>query len=383
MNRSEKKPGHSHTRILVVDDEKLNRDLLKAFLADYNIVTADRGSKALQAVKRQRVDLILLDILMPGMNGIEVLKQLKTMKKVQDIPVIILTALKDRDLKIRGLEAGASDFLLKPVDKTELLTRIENLLKIKEFNDYLKDHNVILEKNVRQRTHQLEAAYKNLDKAHAKIKEAYINTILCLTRAAEHKDDLTASHIQRMSYYATLIADYLGLSSQDQEKLFYAAPMHDIGKIGIPDHILLKPGPLTKEEFEVIKKHPLIGAKILSGSGSPILKEAKIIALSHHERWDGSGYPKGLKGNNIPLSGRIVLLADVYDAMRSKRPYKKEFSHQKVISIITSENDRVNSKHFDPEILELFLKMNKKFDFIFQEYRHYDQNTLSKKKYFI
>ncbi|MBN1899624.1 MAG: response regulator [Spirochaetes bacterium] len=372
MTRLKKSWGETpRTRILVVDDEKLNRDLMKAYLAssDYDILTAGRGVKALELLDKKQVDLVLLDILMPGMQGIEVLKQLRKKKKTKDTPVIILTALKDQKLKIQGLESGANDFLLKPIDKIELLVRIENLLKLKKFNDYLKDHNIILEKEVRQRTHQLVRAYKKLDTALTKVKNAYIETILRLTRAAEYKDESTATHIQRMSHYALLIAQHLNLSSRDQEILFHAAPMHDIGKIGIPDHILLKPAPLTKKEFEIIKKHTLIGARILSGSESPIIQAGATIAISHHEQWNGHGYPKGLKGDRIPLFGRIIFLADVYDALRSRRPYKKELPHAQVLDIITRGDNRINPDHFDPELFKLFIKINNKFNNIFNKFR--------------
>jgi putative two-component system response regulator len=333
-------------KILVVDDEDRNLRLLKLLLTSfgYGVLTASNGEEALEKVHDIPPDVILLDIMMPKIDGFEVARQLKREEETKIIPIVMVTALNEVEDRVKALEAGADDFLNKPVDKTELRARVQSLVKVKACNDHMRNYQKELEAEVAKRTKQLRQAFK-------KLKEVSLESICHLCRAAEYKDENTGDHIRRMSHYTSAVARKMGLNKQTGENLLYTVPMHDVGKIGIPDHILLKPGKLNDKEWEIMKQHTIIGAQILGGSDGKFNKLAQTIALSHHEKWDGSAYPKGLKGSKIPLVGRITAIADVFDALTSRRPYRiKPFSLEEAFNYIKKERGR----HFDPEVVDAF-----------------------------
>ena len=335
----------SKPKILVVDDEDQNLRLLEAMLIPlgYEVILARDGIEALDKVRKIPPDVILLDIMMPKMDGFEVARRLKEDEGAKIIPIVMVTALREVEDRVRALEVGTDDFLTKPVDKTELRARVNSLLKVKAYNDHMRNYQKELEAEVTKRTEQLRQAFE-------KIKIASLDTIFRLSRAAEYKDEDTGAHIQRMSHYCTTVARKMGLDDETVESILYAAPMHDVGKIGVPDQILLKPGRLDPDEWEIMKQHTTIGAQILEGSDAEFIKLAEVIALTHHEKWDGSGYPRGLKGSEIPLAGRITAIADVFDALTSKRPYKEPFPLEKSFAIIKESR----GSHFDREVVDAF-----------------------------
>ncbi len=357
---------------MVVDDDERVRKLLEAFLIPmgYQVISAANGEEALKKIAEEYPDLVLLDVMMPGMDGFEVLKELKSNEKTRLIPVVMVTALDDLSARVKALELGADDFLTKPVEVTELRARVKSLLKVKAYHDYMINYQKELEKEVERRTRQLRKAFQ-------RIKVASLETIHRLSRAAEYRDEETGAHIQRMSYYASAVARKLGLSENTVETILYASPMHDIGKIGIPDHILLKPGKLNPEEWEIMKQHTVIGGKILEGSTSGFIKLAEVIALTHHEKWDGTGYPKGLKGREIPLAGRITAIADVFDALTSSRPYrKKPFSPSEAFKMI----EEAKGTHFDPRVVEAFLSLQEEILSIREKFLDQENSWLARLK---
>jgi len=358
----EKKP-----LILVVDDEPLNLQLLKAMLMPlgYDVALAENGGECLRKVREFRPDVILLDVMMPGMDGFEVVKVLKEDEETRIVPVVMVTALREVEDRVRALESGADDFLTKPVDKTELRARVRSLLKVKEYNDHMINYQKKLEEEVARRTKELRRAFQ-------KIKLASLDTIHRLSRAAVYKDEGTGAHIQRMAQYAAEIARGLELDEDTVETVLYAAPMHDIGKIGIPDRILLKPGKLDAGDWETMKTHTIIGAKILEGSDAEFIKMGATIALTHHEKWNGGGYPRGLAGTDIPLAGRVTAVADVFDALLSRRPYKEPIPFDEAVEIV----GRGKGSHFDPEIVEVFLNITDRLFEVKERFKDKDEQVL-------
>ncbi|MEN2986248.1 MAG: HD domain-containing phosphohydrolase [Thermodesulfovibrionaceae bacterium] len=340
------------SKVLVVDDEIINLELISASFYDTpNIIiyTAKDGLEALEVIEKQTPDLIVLDIIMPRMDGIQLIDILKSDFSTSQIPIIVLSA-NERERK-NALKKGANDFLSKPFDIEELKIRVMNNLKVKKYNDLIKDINEILQKEVENKTKQLRQAYELA-------KEAEYEMVVKLGMVSEFRDEETGQHAKRISLYAKLFAQLIGLSEEEQGLLYYAAPLHDVGKIGIPDSILKKIGPLTPEEFEIIKLHTIIGGKILdSDPRFTTLVVGKIIAEQHHEKWDGSGYPKGLKGEDIHIFGRIVAVCDVFDALTSPRVYRPAFSADEAIEIVKSGR----KIHFDPLLVDIFLNNIEEF----------------------
>ncbi len=341
--------------ILIVDDQQANVLLLEEMLRDIGYVgiasTIDPYAVC-ELHRTNRYDMILLDLQMPGMDGFQVMESLKEIETDDYLPVLVITAQPGH--KLRALAAGAKDFVSKPFDLVEVRTRIHNMLEVRLLHKKLHNYNDELEQRVRERT--------------ADLQESYLETIFTLTRAAEHKDADTGAHVQRISYYSRELARILGMDEEFVERIFFASPMHDIGKIGIHDHVLLKPSGFTPDEWEIMKGHAAMGAKILGNNKSPYLKMGAEIALNHHERWDGSGYPNGKRGEEIPLSARIMNICDIYDALRSKRPYKPVLDHLKAMDIITHGDGRTQPEHFDPVIFAAFQKNHQTFCSIFEAY---------------
>lgn len=348
-------------RIVVIDDEPVNIKVVTRLLrleGYSHFVNTNESRDALNLIRRESPDLVLLDLMMPHHSGLDILSELRSHESTQHVPVIILTAATDRVTRVNVLQAGANDFLNKPIDPSELAPRVGNLLALKRHRDELQNHSRQLEAAVQERTAELEASRRDL--------------LHCLARAAEFRDDDTGHHVLRVGRYARIVAEALGLDSKYLDCIEQAAQLHDVGKIGIEDSILKKPGRLTEDEFEIMRKHASlgkrilqrfspqeemiirhhtdIGAKVLGAARSPTLEMATRIALTHHEWWDGSGYPLGLKGEDIPLEGRITAVADVFDALSTKRCYKNAIPVDKCFEIISGES----GTHFDPRILDAF-----------------------------
>jgi putative two-component system response regulator len=275
-----------------------------------------------------------------------------------------VTALREKEDRVKGIEAGCDDFISKPVDKMELLARVRSLLKVKAYNDLMGNYRKELESEVASRTEELKHALE-------RIKAASLETIYRLSMAAEYRDEDTGTHIKRMSFYCAAVARRMGLDESTVETILYAAPMHDLGKIGIPDLILLKPARLDPVEWEIMKQHTVIGANILKGSDAEFIRLGEIIARYHHEKWDGSGYPNSLKGIDIPIAGRIAAIADVFDALTSKRPYKEPFSVEKALAIIREGR----GSHFDPDVVDAFFAIQDEILSIKNEYDDDHQQT--------
>jgi len=330
----------SATKILIIDDEPINLDVLKELLdcEGYSSITCHHNPlDAIQSYKCEEYDLVILDLNMPIMSGFDVMDAFKDIQSRLPPPILVLTALGDKATKIQALTQGANDFLTKPFDHEETISRVNNLIHLHIAKKELKKTNDILEEKVQKRTQQLQ--------------EATMDAIYRLGLVADYRDTETSEHTKRVGTVSQKLGELLGLDKEYCTKLLHAAPMHDIGKIGIPDSILLKPGKLTPDEWKYMKRHTIIGEHILQDSPSDILELAREIALSHHEKWDGTGYPSQLKGEEIPLSGRIVIIADVFDALSSDRPYKKAWPKEKILGYMLEQKAIM----FDPKVLDVFL----------------------------
>jgi putative two-component system response regulator len=329
--------------ILAVDDEESNLLLLRRILeqAGYtNVEATTDPTRVPELFVETRPRLVLLDLHMPQMDGFELMERLGPITgERRSIPFLVLTADVTEETKRRALSLGARDFLTKPLDHIELLLRVRNLLHVEQLQDRLFEQNANLEEEVAERTRDLE--------------QARLEILERLALAAEYRDDDTQEHAWRIGRTCALLSHGLGLPNREVDLIRHAAPLHDIGKIGVPDAILLKPGKLTDEEFEQMKTHTTIGAEILSGSRSPLLRMAEVIALSHHERWEGGGYPAGLCGEQIPLPGRIAAVADVFDALTHERPYKQAWPVKDAVAEICHQAGR----QFDPDVVEVFLRL--------------------------
>ena len=352
-------------KILIVDDAVENREAMKGLLENqYIIYLAKNGEQAIQLALKREPDIILMDVVMPVMDGYEACKQLKSMGSVKDIPVIFLTSMDNSDDEAKGLVLGAVDYITKPISPSILKERVKNHLELKVARDLLKRQNEILEEKVIIRTRQME--------------ELQDVTMVAMGALAESRDPDTGNHIRRTQHYVKLLAKRLKNHPAFSEflkpdvitSLFKSAPLHDIGKVGVPDVILLKPGKLSDEEFEIMKSHTVFGRDAIAAaektirSADDFLKFATEIAYSHHERWDGTGYPEGLKGEEIPISARLMAVADVYDALISRRVYKEPFSHSVAVNII----EEGSGTHFDPDIVDAFLEITDDFLYISQDY---------------
>jgi len=348
---------HQKPQVLVVDDEKLVADTVGLMVsnAGYPCKVAGSAKEALEFLAKEEFALMITDIMMPEYDGLWLIE--RALSLYPELAIVVLTGLASIDLAVSCLKSGAYDFLTKPISYNVLEVTIEKVLEKRRLKLSLKYYQHHLEEMVRERTAQLE-------RAHREIKSLQLELIYRLVLAAEYKDKTTANHLQRIAHYSAIIARNIGLGAQDVEDIFYAAPMHDVGKIGIPDKILLKPGELTPEEQEIMKQHTIIGARILAGSGYRLLQKAEKIALTHHEKYDGTGYPQGLKEKEIPIEGRIVAIADVFDALTFPRPYKLAYKWEEALDIIYKER----GTHFDPQLIDVFLAAKNEIFAIYQKY---------------
>ncbi len=342
-----------HQHVVIIDDQSTGRTILEQVVQNIspNITQSSFADpfEALEACRKRPPDLLITDYRMPALDGIEVIRRFRQIPGCAHTPIVVVTIVEDRSIRYEALEAGATDFLNRPFDHYECQARCRNLL--------------LLHRYQQEAMHRAESLEQQIAFATQQVKRREHETLFCLAKAGEFRDEGTGNHIQRMARYSVAVAEALELSARTLDLLEYASPMHDIGKIGIPDAILLKPGRLTPEELEVMKKHTTIGHDILAKSSSPYLQMAASIALSHHERWDGSGYPHGLTGERIPVESRIVAIADTFDALTTDRPYKEAWPLERSFDYIRENAGR----QFDPACVEAFFDASGRIESIYRE----------------
>ena len=366
-------PDREKPVVLVVDDTLDNITLLNEILKDeYKVKVATNGEKALEVARNTLPDIILMDVMMPVMNGYEACRRLKENEKLRDIPVLFLTARSDEEDEKKGFTLGAADYIVKPVSPPILTARMKTHLALKRSRDILESQNHFLDEEIQRRTKDVSI-----------VQEA---SIMAMAALAETRDYETGCHLQRAKLYIKELAEYMSKTEKFKDVLtpgkikmiVISSPLHDIGKIGIPDHILLKPGPLTDDEYEVMKKHTVLGrdaimcAEKLIGNMETFLTCAREIAYSHHEKWDGSGYPQRLSGEDIPLPARLMAVVDAYDALTSRRIYKEAITHEEAVSIIQADT----GKHFDPDVVRAFLTLQEQFKYISERYMDCTESML-------
>ncbi|MCH7992095.1 MAG: response regulator [Gemmatimonadetes bacterium] len=352
-------------RILVVDDDEMIRTLHAEFVRGfgYEVELAADGIEAVAKIGLG-VDLVLTDAHMPHMDGFEVARRIRKTRGPDELPIVMVTSLEAREDRLRAYEVGINDFINKPVDPTELRLRLKWLLELKSAHDELRRSKETLVSTVELRTRELRQALEEVTRAQREVQAGHLDTIRRLSLAAEYKDHDTAGHIERIGRYSQVVGMAMHMQPGVVDLLSHAAPLHDVGKLGIPDSILLKPGPLDESEREIMNTHTTIGAQILAGSTSPVIQMGERVALTHHEMWNGEGYPNGLAGDEIPEVARICTVVDFFDALTMDRPYRKAVDNDEVVEMICAEN----GTRFDPRIVEVFLEVRKGIEVIQAEY---------------
>jgi putative two-component system response regulator len=336
---------------------ELHAEFVRGF--GYEVEVAADGIEAIAKIGLG-VDLVLTDAHMPNMDGFDVARRIRETKSSEELPIVMATSLEAREDRLRAYEVGINDFINKPVDHTELRLRLKWLLELKTAQDRLRASKRHLEDTVQLRTKELRHALEEVTQAQRRVHEGHLDTIRRLTLAAEYKDHDTAGHIERIGRYSEVVGHAMHLAPGTVDLLLHAAPMHDVGKLGIPDHILLKEGPLTDDEREVMNTHTTIGAQILTGSTSPVIQMGERVALFHHEKWDGTGYPNRVKGEEIPIEARICTVVDFFDALTMDRPYRKAVPNDEVVKMMLEET----GTRFEPAVMEIFIDVRAKIEAI-------------------